>query len=84
MIPAEYILPPDQVRARFPQTMMGTPAQQAIVDACVAQLGVDDPRAIEYCVSNMEGSDFNDQMVTLTVRPAPVRSDIWQSRRHDA
>ncbi|MGW5519248.1 hypothetical protein [Nocardia africana] len=75
MIPTDYILPPDQVRARFPQDLIGTPMERAIVDACAAMLGPIDPGAVEYCVSNMEGSDFNDQMVTLTVRPAPIRSD---------
>lgn len=68
MNPADYILPLDNVRARFPYTLVDTPEMQAIVAACADKLGVTDlVKGIEYSITNTSGDDFEMGMVTLTV-----------------
>ncbi len=80
MNPAEYILPPDTVKARFPAELVGTPDFQTIVDACIERLDLPAPRALPSGVriqmSNTENGDFQDDYVTLTVSRPTVHVHI--------
>lgn len=78
MNPAEYILPPESVKARFPAELVGTPDFQAIIDACIDRLDLPEPalatpsaqkaqRQAIIEVSNAEGDDLRWGQVTLTV-----------------
>lgn len=82
MNPAEYILPPEQVKARFPVEVMAAEpeALQAIIKACAEQLGTS-ISDVELSIANTGVSDFRDRTVTLTVRTAPKPTVFVEAMR---
>ena len=87
MNPADYILPPESVKARFPAELLRTGDAQAIIDACIERLEIPQssevlPRSavvrapVDIKIVNTDGDDFRDNHVTLTVSRRVSRTRI--------